>query len=154
MAIYDQDFSGISRLLDHLTPWRGDCSTLELNQFQLQGVMTQLFYLRLYQGYAKCGRNQNLEGPILGPLFYAQKSSGIRIKCDFCNPLDAKRFAAAFPEISFVYTHCELPFDKGNTIRLGRICYQRSETLFAFPEEIDNRNRRNGFPFLCPERSL
>jgi hypothetical protein len=122
-----------------------------LTQFKIQGVVTQLFYLRLYQGYAKAGRNQNLEGPILGPLFYAQKSSGNKIKCDFCNPLDAERFAAAFPEISFVYTHFELPFEKDDTIRLGRIYYQRLETLFALPEEINEKNRRNGFPFLCPE---
>lgn len=117
----------------------------------LASEMIQLFYLRLYRGHAKGGRNKNLEGPVLGPLFYAQKSSGIRIKCDFCNPLDAERFAAAFPEISLVYTHIELPFEKDNTIRLGKIGYQGLETLFAFPEEINERNRRNGFPFLCPE---
>ena len=113
--------------------------------------MTQLLYLRLYQGQTKGGRNKNLEGPVLGPLFYAQKSSGIKIKCDFCNPLDAERFAAAFPEISLVYTHVELLFAKDNTIRLGKIFYQGLETLFAFPGEIDERNRRNGFPFLCAE---
>jgi hypothetical protein len=122
-----------------------------VNLALVPSLMTQLFYLRLYQGRTQAGRNKKLEGPVLGPLFYAQKSSGIKIKCDFCNPLDAERFAAAFPEISLVYTHVELPFEKDNTIRLGKICYQGLETLCAFPEEVNERNRRNGFPFLCPE---